>query len=211
MKTKTVKLELHSVVPPVIAATAHNQRGSLAGRIDLALTVLLVYGLIIGLSLPFFTAHDDRSENPTILLALVLIAGLLVSFIVSPIFVSTIRRVRRRVGFKRTCAIETREGSLRGQRQLIIGEETIAAGEIESITLLGWQEESGEDRVWDLTAICSQGKTVDIVSAYRDADEPRKLGEALASTMEVRFRESSVVGGQVTQHTPKSIIRRPEL
>lgn len=211
MKTKTTKLEIHSLAGPNISATAINQQGSLAGKVDLALAVLIVYGLIIGLSLPAFGVHNDRSENPTILLALVLIAGLLVSFIVSPIFVSVVRKVRRRVGRKTKCSISTKEGAIRGQRQLTVGDKTLSAGEIESITLLGWQEEAGEDRVWDLTAVCTDSTTIDLIAAYRDADAPRSLGEAIAAMMGVPFQESSVVGGQMTQHTPKDIIRRPEL
>jgi hypothetical protein len=150
MKTKTSRLVIHSLDSPRISATAYNQRGSLAGRVDLAIAVLLVFGLIVAASFPFFGPHSERSEDPTLLLILVMIVGLLLSFIVAPVAVSLIRYLRRNFGIKRPCAIKTEEGSMRGQRQLIVGDVTLSAGEVELIALLGWQEETGEDRVWDL-------------------------------------------------------------
>jgi hypothetical protein len=105
------------------------------------------------------------------------------------------RAMRKMAGRKTKRKVVFRAEGLRMPAVLRYGDDTFQAEEIFAVALQGWQEESGQDRVWDIMLL---GPDRDLVVGHDDYDEAHDLAEKLADVLGVPLKESSVVGGQTS-------------
>ena len=188
---RCLRIETASLEPESLKVFVVSRVVARAGVIDYAIAIGSVFALSAGVGLLFFDTSDRMP-----LTLLVIVSGLL-ALVVSPAVAGVVRWVRRRLGRIHRLEVSIDPGSLRGQPQLQVGPSTYAASDFEAVALLGWQEVAATDRLWDVMLVRKAGGSVDVVTGHATDDGPRELGQALATALNVEFRESSNTGGSV--------------
>jgi len=117
----------------------------------------------------------------------------------------TVRRLLNIFGKHHVLDVLYTPATLRGRARLVIGAEEVPPTSVEAVALLGWQEEIGTQRVWDITLL---GANLDVVVGHKSYVVTHNLAEMLARLLEVPLRESSVVGGSAEYQAPKSSMSR---
>ena len=87
-------------------------------------------------------------------------------------------------------------GSMRGQPQVMVGDDAIDSSSVEAVALLGWQEVAATDRIWDVM-LALRERSIDVVNGHANEDEARELAKTIATALNVELRESSTTGGAV--------------
>lgn len=188
---RCLRIEKTSLEPDTLKVVIVSRIVPPAGVTDYVIAIVFVFALSAGIGFLFF----DTSQNVP-LKALFVVSGLL-SLFVSPAVAAVVRWIRRRFGKLHRLEVSMDPGSLRGQPQIRVGEISYAASVFEVVALLGWQEVAATDRIWDVMLVSKEGSSVDVVTGHHSDDEPRELGKALATALNVEFRESSTTGGSV--------------
>lgn len=164
---------------------------------DYVFAIGSVFILSAGIGLLFFAPSDFYASSETMSLTVLLLISGSLSLAVSPAIAGVVRWIRKRLGKLHRLEVSMDPGSLRGQPHIKIGEAAYTSSDFEAVALLGWQEVSATDRIWDIMLVRKDGSSVDVVTGHLSDDEPRELGKALATALSVKFRESSTKGGSV--------------